>query len=815
MSLEEKISYLNYDRLPLRRLGVPRLDLEAEGAHGLVDRSGGKASVFPQPLGLSMTWDRALLRQVGSVISDEARAYGKPVLFFPTIDMERDPRWGRNEEAYGEDPFLAGMLSASLIKGVQGDCYPYLKAVATVKHFYANNYELERNWTNSVLPARLQYDYYLRVFFYAFTQGGAASLMTAYNKINGVTGMLNPQLDSLVRDQWGVEGFFVSDGEAYDWLPIEDKAYHGDAEYTAAAIKAGLDCFLLDDVSRKVADGVLEAIDQGLLTQADVDEAVLHQVRVLLRLGLLGGFGENPWAGGIEAGPAAADPRLCRPESSALVRRAALEAVTLLKNDGFLPLRPDRVKKIAVVGQLGVETVPDWYAGNPPYETTPFAAIAREFPTADVAAADACDTVAFYHQGAKAWLRVADDGCVRFDGTTGTRSLFRASDWGYGGFGFRECATKKYLTTTPDGELRADSDTFGDWITRELFFVRDTAENGEVQRRFAAELAGVPDTDESVAAVDRNGCHNEAPIYHKAYSEHGLEAINATLGQLVIEQVTDGIAQAAELAAGADAVVVCLGNNPFVGAREGVDRPDVNLPERWSTMFAAVAKANPHVVLCVIAGYPYAIEDEERVARAVLFTAHGQQEIGTAIAQTLSGANNPAGRLTQTWYTADRVLPDIDDYDIATNKMTYLYNDRPVLHEFGFGLSYSAFAYSGLQVTADGAGTVRVCFTLANVSERDGDEVPQLYFALSTMAPDISGAVPADFVRPVKQLAGFDRLHIRAGVSAQVSFEVSRQELSFYDPASQSFRFYAGDYDFMVGASSSDIRLRQQLHLGV
>ena len=204
LTLEEKISLLPAGQAAIPRLGIAEYHAGQEGAHGIVDRDGGKATVFPQPLGLSMTWDEDLLHKAGSVIGDEARGFYDATnhrsflsLFFPTIDMDRDPRWGRNEEAYGEDPFLAGKLSAGLIRGVQGDDPLYVKAVASPKHFYANNFERDRGFCDSVLPPRLKQDYYLRVFKYAFTEGKALSLMTAYNKIDGVVGMLNPELKTL------------------------------------------------------------------------------------------------------------------------------------------------------------------------------------------------------------------------------------------------------------------------------------------------------------------------------------------------------------------------------------------------------------------------------------------------------------------------------------------------------------------------------------------------------------------------------------------------------------------------------------------
>jgi beta-glucosidase len=251
LSTEEKVGFLPSHQIAVNRLGIAEYGMGQEGAHGVVDRQGGKATVFPQPLGLSATWDKALMREVGEVIGNEARGFYDATkhrsflnLFFPTIDMERDTRWGRNEEAYGEDPYLAGKLSAALIRGVQGDEPFYVKAVAGPTHFYANNFERDRSFINSELTERLREEYYLKVFSYAFKEGKALSVMAAYNKINGVPGMINPELNTVLRGKWGSAGYFVTDGGAFGLLLNEHRAFSTFAEGFAAAVKAGMNGFL-------------------------------------------------------------------------------------------------------------------------------------------------------------------------------------------------------------------------------------------------------------------------------------------------------------------------------------------------------------------------------------------------------------------------------------------------------------------------------------------------------------------------------------------------------------------------------------------
>jgi len=791
MTLEEKISFMPYCHPAIERLGLPAFSIGGEGAHGLVVREGGESTAFPQPLGLSMTWNKELMKKIGEIIGDEARVYyvkrdraDMLTLFFPTIDMERDPRWGRNEEAYGEDPFLAGKLAVELIKGAQGDDGFFLKIATTPKHFYANNYEFERSSTNSIIEdEQLRYEYYLRVFAYVFEEVNAASLMTAYNKMNGIPGMLHPEMNEIVRGKWNADGFFVSDGGAFRQILTEHKAFETYGEAAAAAIKAGLDCFL-DDPDLSI-DAVTDAVKRGLLSEKEVEGALFNQLRTLFRLGVYDKDSANPYLNIPETA-------LCSKENSMLARKASLEAMTLLKNDGFLPLNKN-ISKIAVIGQLGDENLPDWYSGTPPYQITPLEGIKKAFPNSEVVFSNGCDIAAFYNEATGAWLRVDEKGTVSMDGTETTRTMFKIWDWGHGIFGFQSRETNLYLTTTIEGELRCDAKQFWGWFVRESFFL----EGGKARDgKFISERPHGSQAFHGIAT--RTG----VSIYDKPYSDDGVIKINETLGQLTVKILTDGIENAVETAKGADAVIVTIGNHTLIGGRECIDREDINLPERWAVLFEKVSDANKNTVLALIAGYPYDIEKQENKARAVLFTTHGAQEVGTAIGETLSGDNNPAGRLSMTWYKGTHVLPDINDYDIRKNKMTYLYCDQPVLYTFGYGLSYTSFEYADLSLTETNDG-ISAKFTLKNTGKVAGDEVAQLYFT----------QVNPDSPRPIKQLAGFERLNLKPGETRQIEIFVPFKELMCYDIKKGAFVLEKGAYKFAIGAGSADIRLESGITL--
>ena len=735
LTLEEKFTMFTPFHPAIERLGLPAFGVGGEGAHGIVLRDGAKSTVFPQPYGLSQTWDKELLGEIGEAIGEESRVYHQLsgdrahlVLFFPTIDMERDPRWGRNEEAYGEDPYLAGKLAANLIRGFQKEEGFWLRGVAMPKHFYANNYEFARTWTDSILPEGLQKDYYLRVFRYAFQEGGAKSTMTAYNKINGNVGLMNPELNSVLRAQWGFDGFTVSDGGAFGLAVTEHEAGTY-AEVAAKAIQNGLDIFL--DNPKLSVQAVKDALAQGLLTEAEMDVSIRRQLAVLFRLGI---YGDREKKNPYKNTPLDA---LLSQKNAEVAQRAANEGVVLLKNDGILPLASP--KAIAVIGLNAGETYMDWYSGFPPKHSTILGELFREFPDAKISFADGCDTVALYHEEKQTWARVTSEGELVYDACEANRTVFRLKDYG-DGFGFQNLDTGKFLTTTQTGELRGDAEDFWGWFVRELFLLQGG--------RFLPERQ-VRGGEIGVAT------RREVSIYDKPYDEGGAAKINATYQNLRIVTLTSGVETAKAVAAAAGTVVLAVGSHPLVNARECIDRKDLLLPDHQAKLVQAVANVNQNLVLTVVSGYPYAMEAQEAQARAVLFTAHGEQTLGKAVAQTLSGKNNPSGRLSQTWYLSTKELPDINDYDIEKNKMTYLYHEGAVLHPFGFGLSYTTFALSDVQI-----GETSVTVTVENTGGRDGATVAQVYGG--------------------KRLVGFARVELMAGErkTVEIPYEAGHGEIN-------------------------------------
>lgn len=764
LTLEEKISLLPTKQAAIPRLNINEYSVGGEGAHGVVDREGGCTTVFPQPIALSSTWNTELMEQIGSAIGDEARVLhqrsgrkGWLTLWFPTIDLERDPRWGRTEEAYGEDPYLAGKLSAALIRGAQGNDEFYVKIAAAPKHFYANNTENERATASSVIDKRNKHEYYLKVFSYAFKEGKALSLMTAYNEINGRPCILNGEVQKIVKDEWGCDGFIVCDGNDFEQTVTLHKYYETHAQTVAGALKAGVDCFT--DAKELVVSAAKEAVSIGLITEEDIDRALYNIFKVRIRLGEFDS--DNPYYNILEE-------RLCSKENASLSLKAAREAVTLLKNDSFLPLNKDKLKKVLVVGDIAEKLYPGWYEGTPENKSTILNAVRKELEGKEVIYEPLRDTVSFYDEASGGYIKVDDEGNISNTADYGGRSVFIEADWGFGSFSYLETRLNKYLTA--DGEetdpktggsktkgcLRVTAESVYGWFTKELFICNEN------DGYFTHEGSGAR--------------------WKKHYK-------------------SDGITPAVNAAKDACAVIIVMGNHPLINGRECVDRTDIAFPKRWTDIIEKISGVNKNCVLAVTAGYPYAIEKEAGMVRAVLYTGQGSQSLGRAVSDCVFGNYSPAGRLSMTWYLSASDLPDINDYNII-GKRTYQYFDKRVLYPFGYGLSYSSFEYSNLQLSKQRLiqgedCSVKVSFTVKNTGNFEADEVPQLYFKADN--PFVK--------RPLKQLAGFTRIGLKPGEAKTIEFDLLLSELEYFDIYSNRPIIESGGYAVFIGASSSDIRL--------
>ena len=785
LTTEEKIGMVtsNLDEVP--RLGIPKAHIGVEIARGLVQRDNQReTTILPQPWGMAAMFDVDLMEKLGSMAGDEVRISNQMKdrpsslsLFGPTVDMERDPRWGRNEEAYGEDPCLTGQMTIAYTKGLAGDHPKYLKCAPLLKHFYANNYEGERQTTNANITPRLKREYYLKAFEPAIREGGAVGLMTAYNLINGVEGVNNPDVSEICKKEWGMT-MAVSDGGDFGQNVAAHRSYEDHAASIASILGVGADVML--DSRSMVDPAVREALERGLLKEADLDKALVDTFTLRFMLGEFDAE-ENPY---YRMDPAL----LASKEHKELAVQASRESMILLENNGLLPLKDDGACKVAVVGPLSNENYTCWYCGYAANQTPVVEGLRQKLGADRVLFDEGFDHVILKSAKIGKYVRILENGALLADGETPEQAdAFARNDWDYGSWTLRSLRTGKYVTEG-DGHAEEEADqkvvldpgmncvadqAFG-WFVKEHLQVKEQEGFYTIQTWQGRDVA--VDSDGKVVSAVLTG-DDEA-------------------GRFVVEVVSSGRERCAQLAQQADYALVCCGNHPLINAREEYDRPDINLPKAQSALLESVAQANPSTVLYMITGYPFAIVKEREVAAAVLCSTHLGPCLGHVAAETLFGENNPAGRTPSTWYRSVKDLPSIDDYDIAKNKTTYLYFEGTALYPFGYGLSYTNFQYSDMEAAvADGKVTVTV--TVKNTGSVDGDEVVQLY-----VAPPQTAAYP----RPKKELRAFARVFVKAGESVRTTLEFPVERLALWLPQENRFAMQAGEYGLLVGASSEDIR---------
>lgn len=767
LTIEEKAGLMSNHMAAVPRLDIGEWYVGAEVARGYVSRNPDEpTTVFPQPIGLSGTFDTELMEKAGLAAGKEARVLNKRhpsghlMLWGPTVDLCRNPLWGRNEEGYGEDPFLTGEMSAAYTKGLADRHGEYYQSIPTLKHFCANNTENERGTASSDVEPRTLNEYYYAAFERPITCGGAYSIMAAYNELSGVPAVINPDIQNVLKDKWGL-GFVVTDGGDFS----QNVVFHGystsHAETIALAIKNGTD--VLTDCEDVVAASVLEAVKSGLVSEKDIDKALYNSMLARFRLGE---FDEKHPFSDIDESVLDCD------EHKKLNHRAALEQTVLLKNDGILPL--DTNKSVAVIGLNGNCNLMDWYTGYSSYNTTILDGISGKF--AGAMYDNGCDRVVIKSELTGKYLGVADDDTVSaIYEKDDPRALFEKAEYGHDETTYRSLYNNRYIT---ESSCKCDSESTYRWYSQEIMKPQKHGDK-VLYRTYFGKALGV-DESGKLTLVKQFGLSD-----NKIFSE---------------EIISDGIRRAAKLAEKADYAIVCIGNDPMIVAREMYDRKTLALPAHDSALARAVYDANNNCVLALVSSYPFAICEEQEYMPAIIYTTHAGPELGNAFAEVIGGEYSPAGRLAQTWYKSEYELAPIESYDIIENEMTYLYYKGKPLYPFGYGLSYAKFEYSDFDVRENG-DVISVSLDVANVSETDSDEVVQIYFRMED--PSVK--------RPLKQLTAFTRVHIEGGQTLRVMFDISKSELRFYDVSRERFAIEQGRYTFMAGASSEDIRLTKTI----
>lgn len=769
LTIKEKAGLMSNHMAAVPRLDIGEWYVGAEVARGYVSRNPEEpTTVFPQPIGLSGTFDTELMEKAGLAAGKEARVLNKRhpsghlMLWGPTVDLCRNPLWGRNEEGYGEDPFLTGEMSAAYTKGLADRQGEYMQSIPTLKHFCANNTENERGTASSDIEPRTLNEYYYAAFERPITCGGAYSVMAAYNELSGVPAVINPDIQKVLKDKWGL-GFVVTDGGDFS----QNVTFHGystsHAETIALAIKNGTD--VMTDCEDVVQAAVFEAVKSGLVSEKDIDKALYNTMLARFRLGE---FDEKHPFSDIDESVLDCD------EHKKLNHRAALEQAVLLKNNGILPL--DTNKSVAVIGLNGNCNLMDWYTGYSSYNTTILDGISGKF--AGAMYDNGCDRVVIKSELTGKYLGVSDDDTVSaIYEKDDPRALFEKAEYGHDETTYRALYNNRYIT---ENTCKCDSESTYRWYSQEIMKPQKHGDK-VLYRTYFGKALGV-DEKGKLTLVKQFGLSDD-----KMFSE---------------EIVSDGIRRAAELAEKADYAIVCIGNDPMIVAREMYDRKTLSLPAHDSALAKAVYSTNNKCVMAVVSSYPFSICEEQEYMPAIIYTTHAGPELGNAFAKVISGEYSPAGRLAQTWYKSEYELAPIESYDIIENDMTYLYYKGKPLYPFGYGLSYARFEYSDLEVTGYD-DSINISFDVRNVSDIDGDEVVQVYFRAED--PLVK--------RPLKQLTAFARVHIGCGQTQHIEFDISKSELRFYDVSRERFTIEQGRYTFMAGASSNDIRLTKTIEV--
>ncbi|ALO12318.1 Putative glycoside hydrolase [Streptomyces venezuelae] len=797
LTADERLALLHQFTPGVERLGLAAFRTGQEALHGVA--WSGPATVFPQAVGLGASWHPELVRRVGEAVSRETRAMrakdGRVGLnvWSPTVNLLRNPLWGRGEEGYAEDPTLTSAIATAFTRGLRGDHPLYWRTAPVLKHWLAHNNEAARDTSSASVRPRVLREYDLRAFRGAVEAGAVAGVMPAYNLVNGRPNHLSPYLEEELRSWTDQELLVCSDAGAPSNLADSQGYFATHEEAVAAALRAGVDSFTDHGTDASVILGRLRgALERGLIDAADVDRAVRRQLTVRC---LLGEF--DP-----ELDPYADESRFDTPEHRELARKAAEAAVVLLKNESsprgpLLPLAAGT--RIAVVGLLADAAKLDWYSGSLLHRSTPLDGLRERFGRERVTFAEGVDRIRL-RTASGTRLRVAESGLPGPDDVQDTvpdvdgsldpaliagrtdlppltadaeGSELALIDWGDGALTLR-APDGRYLSVAEDGFVRASADEPGGWVVQETFRLEalEAHDGGHLLLHLGTGGYVSVAADGVKVAADRES----AEVFSVETVERGEEAV-------------------ARAAAGADVVIVVAGNDPHVNGRETEDRTTLDLPAHQDRLWRAAHAANPRTALVLVSSYPYAVPEAAALLPALLWTAHGGQAAGTALARILAGDVSPAGRLPQTWYAADADLAGMLDYDVIGGRQTYLYFDGTPLFPFGHGLTYTTFGYEELTAAVDGE-TVHVSCTVTNTGPVASDEVVQVY------ARAVTPSVP----RPHRELLAHDRVHVTPGASATLTFGVPLTSLGHWDVAHGRWTVEPGPYEIQAGASSGDIR---------
>jgi beta-glucosidase len=794
MTLEEKVSQLGHTSAAIPRLGVPAYNWWNEGLHGVA--RAGYATVFPQAIGMAATFDDSLMHDVADVISTEFRAkyyatlhpdgtadwYRGLTAWSPNINIFRDPRWGRGQETYGEDPYLTSRIGIAFVTGLQGNDPKYIKVVSTPKHFAVHSGpESTRHFVNiNPTPHDLQ-DTYLPAFRATVTEAKAESVMCAYNAVDGAPACANTMLlDQYLRKDWGFKGYVVSDCGAAADIFGGHKYKPNAEEGVAAAFTSGMDVICGDYRNHMSTepDGILGAVHHGLLPEATIDQALRRLFSARFRLGMFDPPASVPYS---KITPADNDT----PAHRQLALRMAQESIVLLKNEnGLLPLKQEP-KTIAVVGPnaTNLDALVGNYNGTPSHPVNVLEGIRTRFPKAKVTYVEGVGLVGPAMSPVPTSALCAEESCKKHGLTA-------------------EYFSNQKLEGTPKikridrnvdrvADVTTHSQDFPDAYSARWTGFLVAPESGDFTLGFTGQDGYRVSLDDKVIAEDWTDHEPATTVTAKLPLEKNhkysvkiefFQRSKIGNAQFVWSTPSQNGQDAVEAARKSDLVVIVGGLSPRIEGEEmkvqaegfsGGDRTKLDLPAPQEQLLKRIQATGKPLVFVLMNGSAVAINWADEHVPAIVEAWYPGEEGGTAVAGLLAGDFNPGGRLPVTFYKSVDQLPPFDDYSMA--KRTYRYFDGEPLYPFGYGLSFTKFEYGNVHADKSTSGNeVTVSVDVVNAADKAGDEVVQLYLT----HPGVAGA-------PIRALKGFKRVHLDPAQKQTVQFTLHDRDLSTVDESGQ------------------------------
>jgi beta-glucosidase len=784
MTLDEKISQMMNSAAAIDRLGIPSYDWWSEGLHGVA--AAGEATVFPQAIGLGAIWDSAFVHQVATVISTEFRAkyndaqskgdhsrFKGLTVWSPNVNIFRDPRWGRGQETYGEDPYLTGTNGVAFVKGLQGDDPNYLKCVSTPKHYAVHSGpEPLRHKFDANIDMRDFLETYSPQFEMCVREGGAYSVMSAYNRYLGKPCSASDfLLKDVLRERWGFKGYVVSDCDAVADIFNNHKYVKTMAEAAAIAVKTGTDLNC-----GGAYQALKDAVKEGLITEKEIDVAVKRLFTARFKLGMFDPKDKVPYNKiGIDQNNTK--------EHRQLALEAARKSIVLLKNENsFLPLKKN-LKSIAVIGPNAdnINVLYGNYNGVNKNTITVLQGIKNWLPGANIIFTKGCN-----YADNNPTMDIISSKFLQFNGKNGLQGVY------YKGIDFKG----KPIATRIDKQINFKSGSFPEGIPEDSFSVRWTGKLvPEKTQEYLLGLTGddgirlflnnklvieswidQPPTEFTTRVKLEKGKSYDVKIEY--YQSKGNADVHFDWGFIDADFMKRSIDQASK----ADVIIMVGGIASSLEGEEmtvnlkgfeGGDRTSINLPDIQEELLKKLKATGKPVVLVLMSGSALAINYAAENIPAIIQAWYPGEEGGNAIADVLFGDYNPAGRLPVTFYKSTKDLPDFLNYKMEGR--TYRYFQGTPLYPFGYGLSYTTFKYSNFSVpqTAKAGDKVVVKVDVENTGKMEGDEVAELYVKI------LNATVPV----PIHSLQGYKRVHLKQGEKQTIEFTLTAKQFALVNKA--------------------------------